>query len=90
MRIDGRDLVDGGVVKNVPVDQALAMGARSVVVLDCGMFSMRLESPHSLGEIMAQTAAIIMRQQVIRDTRRCARGAGSLPTRSVPTDKVAA
>lgn len=36
-RLDGRDLVDGGVVvSNVPIDHALRMGARSVVVLDCG------------------------------------------------------
>ena len=32
---DGRRLYDGGVVANVPLRQALAMGARSLVVLDC-------------------------------------------------------
>jgi NTE family protein len=73
VRIDGRDLVDGGVVSNVPVDHALRMGARSIVVLDCGVISLRLEPPHSLGETIAQVAAIIMRQQVARDVPEAAR-----------------
>jgi NTE family protein len=37
VRIDGRDLVDGGVVSNVSVDHALRIGARSIVVLDRGV-----------------------------------------------------
>lgn len=32
---DGRDLYDGGLITNTPVREALAMGARSLVVLDC-------------------------------------------------------
>ncbi len=35
---DGRRLVDGGLVANVPVGGGLARGAKSVVVLDCGRF----------------------------------------------------
>jgi NTE family protein len=73
VRIDGRDLVDGGVVSNVPVDHALRMGARSIVVLDCGVFGVRLERPRSLGETIAQVAAIVMRQQIIRDLPEVAR-----------------
>ncbi len=73
MRIDGRDLVDGGVVSNVPVDHALRMGARSIVVLDCGVIGLRLEPPRSLGETIAQVAAIIVRQQVARDVPAGAR-----------------
>jgi NTE family protein len=73
VRIDGRDLVDGGVVSNVPVDHALRMGARSIVVLDCGVFGVRLEPPRSLGETIAQVAAVVMRQQIIRDLPEVAR-----------------
>jgi NTE family protein len=73
VRIDGRDLVDGGVVSNVPVDHALRMGARSIVVVDCGVFGVRLEPPRSLGETIAQAAAIVMRQQIIRDLPEVAR-----------------
>lgn len=34
VNIDGQELVDGGIVSNVPVKQALAAGAASLVVLD--------------------------------------------------------
>lgn len=92
VRIDGRDLVDGGVVSNVPIDHALRMGASSVVVLDCGVFGLRLEPPRSLGETIAQVAAIMMRQQVIRDVPAVAREVpvlylpGPFPLTSSPLD----
>lgn len=73
VRIDGRDLADGGVVSNVPVDEALARGAASVVVLDCGVIGMRPEVPRTLPETVAHVAAIMMRQQVVRDVPRVAR-----------------
>ena len=92
VRIDGRDLVDGGVVSNVSVDHALRMGARSIIVLDCGVFGLRLEPPRSLGETIAQVAAIIMRQQIIRDLPEVARQVpvlylpGPFPLTSSPLD----
>jgi NTE family protein len=92
VRIDGRDLVDGGVVSNIPVDQALRMGARSIVVLDCGVFGVRLEPPRSLGDTIAQATAIIMRQQIIRDLPEVARQVpvlylpGPFPLTSSPLD----
>lgn len=73
VRIDGRDLVDGGVVKNVPLDRALEIGARSVVVLDCGLFGLLPEVPRTLPETVAHVAAIMMRQQVARDVPAVAR-----------------
>lgn len=73
VRIDGRDLVDGGVVSNVPVDHALSMGARSVVVLDCGVYGLRDEAPRTLAETIAHVAAIMLRQQVVRDLPAVAR-----------------
>jgi NTE family protein len=73
VRIDGRDLVDGGVVSNVPVTHALRMGARSVVVLDCGVFGLRQETPRTLAETVAHVVAIMMRQQVARDVPEVAR-----------------
>ena len=73
VRIDGRDLVDGGVVSMVPVDHALRMGARSVVVLDCGVFGFRPEPPRRIPELVAQVVAIMMRQQLVRDLPAVAR-----------------
>lgn len=92
VRIDGRDLVDGGVVSNLPVDQALRMGARSVVVLDCGIFGLLPEAPRRLPETVAQVVAIMMRQQVVRDLPEVAREApvlylpGPFPLRTSPLE----
>src|SRR5579872_3109753 len=47
---DGRRLFDGGVVANVPVRQALALGAQSLVVLDCTFPGHLLPAPESLAE----------------------------------------
>jgi NTE family protein len=73
VRINDRDLVDGGVVSKVPVAQALRMGARSIVVLDCGAFRLRPETPRKLPELVAHVVAIMMRQQVVRDVPVVAR-----------------
>jgi NTE family protein len=62
---DGRRLYDGGVVANVPLRQAVAMGARSLVVLDCTFPGHLLPQPESLAEIMLFTAMVTMRSQSI-------------------------
>jgi NTE family protein len=73
VRLGGRDLVDGGVVSNVPVDHALRMGAGSIVVLDCGVYGLRDEAPRTLPETVAHVIGIMMRQQVVRDVPAVAR-----------------
>jgi predicted acylesterase/phospholipase RssA len=91
VRIDGRDLVDGGVVSNVPITHALRMGARSVVVLDCGVFGLRQETPRTLAETVAHVVAIMMRQQVAREVPEGGPpGAGALSARAVPAHDFAA
>jgi NTE family protein len=60
---DGRSLYDGGVVANVPLVQALAMGARSIVVLDCTFPGHLLPPPESLAETVLFTAMVTMRTQ---------------------------
>jgi NTE family protein len=67
VEIDGRRLVDGGLVANVPVLQACDLGAASLVVLDCGVLGLRADPPRTLVETMLHTAAIVVRQQVLRD-----------------------
>ena len=62
---DGRRLYDGGVVANVPLRQALAMGARSLVVLDCTFPGHLLPSPETLAETILFTAMVSMRSQTI-------------------------
>ncbi len=60
---DGRRLYDGGVVANVPLQQASAMGARSLVVLDCTFPGHFLPAPESLAETVLYTAMVTMRTQ---------------------------
>ena len=62
---DGRRLYDGGVVANVPLRQAVAMGARSLVVLDCTFPGHLLPPPESLAETVLFTAMVTMRSQSI-------------------------
>ncbi len=58
-------LYDGGLVANVPMRQALAMGARSLVVLDCNFPGHILEAPASIAEVLFYTVTVTMRTQPI-------------------------
>ncbi|MGH9019193.1 MAG: patatin-like phospholipase family protein, partial [Acidimicrobiales bacterium] len=60
---DGRTLYDGGVVANVPLQQALDMGAKSLVVLDCTFPGHLLPPPQSFAETLLFTAMVTMRSQ---------------------------
>ncbi len=64
---DGKRLCDGGVVANVPLRQALAMGARSLVVLDCTFPGHLLPTPETLVETLLYTAMVTMRSQPLFD-----------------------
>ena len=60
---DGRRLYDGGVVANVPMHQALALGAQSLVVLDCTFPGQLPSDPGTLAEVLLFTAIVTMRAQ---------------------------
>lgn len=64
---DGRRLVDGGLVANVPVRQAVDRGARSVVVLDCGLFGVDGRWARSLVGVVVQAVTIAARRQLVVD-----------------------
>ena len=64
---EGRRLVDGGLVANVPVRQAVARGARSVLVLDCGIFGAEGRWSQGIMGVVVQSLAIAGRQQVTVD-----------------------
>jgi NTE family protein len=63
----GRLLYDGGLVANVPMRQAAALGARSVAVLDCAFPGRLPTPPRSLTEAVAYTALLMMRTQAVLD-----------------------
>ena len=62
---DGRHLYDGGVVDNVPLQQAVAMGAKSLVVLDCNFPGHLLPPPSTLAETLLFTVMTAIRSQVV-------------------------
>ncbi|MFN8169146.1 MAG: patatin-like phospholipase family protein [Candidatus Nanopelagicales bacterium] len=64
---EGHRLVDGGLVANVPVGQAVERGAKSVVVLDCGLFGVDGRWARSLVGVIVQALTITARQQIVAD-----------------------
>lgn len=64
VEIDGRLLMDGGVVANAPVDAALAMGAASLVVLDAGYACHLTEPPRHAAARMLHATGVLIRRQV--------------------------
>jgi NTE family protein len=65
VELAGRLVYDGGLVANVPMRQALAMGARSLVVLDCAFPSRIPSPPRTMPEVLMYTAMISMRNQAV-------------------------
>jgi NTE family protein len=63
---DGRLLVDGGVVANLPVDAARAMGAEIVIAVDLAEPLAARERPDSIAGILAQTLDVLSRREVER------------------------
>ena len=66
LRIDGHILVDGGVVDNVPVDVARAMGADRLIVVDVGAGLASEEELGSPASVTLQVISILME----RNTRQ--------------------
>jgi NTE family protein len=69
---DGLTLYDGGVVANVPLRQAMDMGARSLVVLDCTFPGHLIPLPESFAETLLFTAMASMRFQAALEAPRVA------------------
>lgn len=56
---EGRRLVDGGVLANVPLATALQRGARTLVVLDCGFVARQPRRTDTFLGVLLQTAAVM-------------------------------
>jgi NTE family protein len=69
---DGRHLYDGGLVANVPIRQVAAMGARSVVVLDCNFPGQLPYLPGSIAEALMYSMMVMMRSQSVSETESVA------------------
>lgn len=65
VEIDGETYMDGGVASNVPIPQALALGAQSLVVVDPGFPCHRTEPPRTLAEQLLFSVAVLLRQHAL-------------------------
>lgn len=64
---DGRMFYDGGLANNVPMRDAIAMGAQSLVVLDATSPTTDLVAPTSLLDLFGYVTEVYARQMVFRD-----------------------
>ncbi len=60
---NGRTLYDGGLVANVPMRQAVALGAKSLVVLDCAFPGRGWRLPETMGDVLLFVLTVAARQQ---------------------------
>ncbi len=64
INVDGRLLVDGGVIDNVPIDEARKLGAERMIVSQVGAPLMREEQLDSPLAVSHQMASILMKKAV--------------------------
>jgi NTE family protein len=63
IQLDGQWYVDGGVTANVPVRQAIAFGARSLVVLNANPASLTRHVPTTILGAMMRASVVMLRSQ---------------------------
>jgi len=66
VEIDGRLLVDGGLVDNLPIDAARALGADVVIAVDLDQPLASRERPDSFAGILDRSLSVLIRREVER------------------------
>lgn len=64
VEIDGRELVDGMVVNNIPIDVGRAMGVDVIIAVDIGTPLLKPEEITSLLEVTSQMISILMQKNI--------------------------
>ncbi len=65
-RIDGQAYIDGGVVANLDLETAVALGSREILAIDLS-HCFELPAPQSVAGVITRTVDIVMRDRVQRD-----------------------
>jgi NTE family protein len=81
VNIDGRDLIDGGVVNNTPLSHAVALGADLIWVLPTGYSCALPESPRAALAMALHALILIVNQRLAVDV---ARFEGAVDLRVIP------
>jgi len=66
--VDGEAYIDGGVVDNVPISRALALGARRVYVLHVGNFDRPRQLPRRPIDVLLQSFSIARNHRFLAET----------------------
>lgn len=67
MEIDGRLLVDGGLVNNVPISVVRGMGADRVIAVDVGSPLLRREDLRTPADVAFQMVSVLMQERTERE-----------------------
>jgi NTE family protein len=66
--VDGEAFIDGGVVDNVPISRAVALGAQRVYVLHVGNFSRPRQLPRRPIDVLLQSFSIARNHRFLAET----------------------
>ena len=66
--VDGEAYIDGGVVDNVPISRALALGARRIYVLHVGNFTRPRQLPKRPIDVLLQSFSIARNHRFLAET----------------------
>jgi NTE family protein len=83
VEIDGEQLIDGGVVDNVPLSRAVELGARRIVVLHVGNFVRKRPLPKRPIDVLVQSFSIARNHRFLRESLTPPEGAELLVLPSV-------
>jgi NTE family protein len=68
--IDGRELIDGGVVNNTPISHAVALGANVVWVLSTGYSCALPQAPRGALAMALHSLTLVVNQRLVLDVER--------------------
>jgi NTE family protein len=70
VNIDGRFLIDGGVINNAPISHAVRLGATTVYVLTCGHACALAKPPKGALGVLLQSVSVLIGRQLVHDVDR--------------------